>query len=157
MWYSLYTEPGGPGAFLSARWEGRGPEQLLRGCLSLEGCRRWKKRFHYSSLKSTLHVPINAKGQMNSVSVERTPRKEAVIFLRLNWKSSKSLAWLESDGHFWFTGLLLSKCAAGVTGVATSRQSQSYWLESAWAALCMDLWHCFETFIHLLLGRSGKH
>lgn len=34
--------------FLGARWVGTQQEPLLRGCLALEGCRREKKRFHYS-------------------------------------------------------------------------------------------------------------
>lgn len=54
---------------------------------------------------------------MNSVSVGAAPRGEAVIFQRWNWKSCKSISWLRLDGHFWITGLLLSKCGAG-------RQSQ---------------------------------
>lgn len=39
---------------------------------------------------------------------ERVLQGEAVIFLSRNWKSCESI-----HGHFWITGLLISKCGAG--------------------------------------------
>jgi len=103
---------------LSARRGGTQRELLLRGCLLLEGCGRWKQRFHNSSLRGTPHAPVDARGQVNSVSAGAAPQGEAVIIQRWNWKSCKFISWLRLDGYFWITGLLLSKWGAGrVSGV----------------------------------------
>lgn len=70
-------------------------------------------------------MPIKAKGQMISVSVGAAPQGKAVIFQRWNRKSCKSISWLRLDGHFWITGLLLSKCGAG-------KQWSWSWIQSYW-------------------------
>lgn len=75
---------------------------------------------------------------MNSVSVGAGPPGEAVIFLSWKWKSCKSIY-----GHFWITGLLISKCGAG-------RQSSFHQLNtdlldaSPWMYFC----HSAEIFLY---------
>lgn len=154
MWYSLYSQPGCTGTFVS--W------CSLSGDSARAAAQRLPRTGRMQTAKEEIPLQLIKEHSARACKMRRGK------WIQCQWEQvleekqwyfrggSERAVNLFSDSGLTFISESLDCCYQSVERrgrvPSSSKKIQSCWMGSTWAALWMDLWHSVEIFTHSLLA-----